>query len=67
MRGSSRLSQRGIYVEEENTDRSFANDIRKVLVSCGTEIRSGTLPSFCRVISKMKKTLIASLAQGERL
>lgn len=49
----------GIYVEEENINWSFVNDIRNVLV---TEVRSGTLPSFCQVISKMKKMLIASLA-----
>lgn len=66
VQGSSRLLQRRIYVEEENIDRSFANDTRNVLVTCEPEVRSGTLPSFRRVISKMKKTLIASLAWEER-
>lgn len=66
VRVSSRFSQREIYAEEENTDRFFANDIRNVLVTRGPEVWSGTLLSFCRVISKMKTALIASLAWEER-
>lgn len=60
VRGRSRLSQGEIYVEEENTEHSFANDVRNVLATCWPEVRSNTLPSFHRVISETKKT--ASLA-----
>ena len=66
VKGSSRLSQRGIYVEEKNIDGVFANDIRCVLVTRGPEMLCGTLPSFHQVISKKKKMLIASLTWKER-
>lgn len=64
VRGSSRLSQREICVQEENTDHSFANDVRNVLATCWPEVQSDALPSFQQVVSKIKKT--ASLAWAER-
>lgn len=45
--GSSRLAKHKIDAEEENTDGSFANDVRNVLVTGGPEIWSGTLLSLC--------------------
>lgn len=43
VRGSSQK----IYVEEENTDGSFASDVRKVLVTNSPEVWSGTLLPLC--------------------
>lgn len=43
VRGSSQK----IYVEEENTDGSFASDVRKVLVTNRPEVWSGTLLPLC--------------------
>lgn len=43
--GSSRLAQSKIDVEEENTDGSFANDVRNVLATSRPEVWSGTLLS----------------------
>lgn len=52
VRGSSRLTQCKIYVEEENTDGSFANDVRNVLVTGGSEVWSGTLLPLCHFQNK---------------
>lgn len=48
--GSSRLAQRKI--DAANTDGSFANDVRNVLVTSGPEVWSDTLLSLCHFQNK---------------
>lgn len=52
VRGSSRLAQHNISAEEENTDGSFASDVRNVLVTSGSEVWSGTLLPLCHFQNK---------------
>lgn len=52
VRGSSRLAQHKTSVEEENTDGSFANDVRNALVTSRPEVWSGTLLSLCHFQNK---------------